>query len=153
MKKLTAALITVFAAAMLALGLVVDLNEERQKISALGALIIFVLSLFLFPLAYGLEQLSLRMGRRFAAILGSHPYANARSKLLRNAKLSKGIGLCFGAFGVGALIRFLIRGEQTADVSLAFIGFAFGFSAGICFVEWLHKMMNRDLTSVSCQKV
>lgn len=153
MKKLTIALITVFAATMLVLGLVADLSEERQQISGVGALIIFVLSLILFPLAYGFEQLSLRMGRWFSSVVGSQPYPNGQSKLLHNAKLSKGIALCFGAFGIGALIRFLIRGEQTAVISLAFLGFAVGFSVGIFFVEWLHRLINRDSTSVSRQMV
>jgi len=68
--------------------------------------------------------LSFRMGRWFSSIVGSQPYPKGQSILLHNAGLSKGMALCFGAFGIGALIRFLIRGEQTAVIGLAFLGFA-----------------------------
>lgn len=143
-KQVIPGLITVSAATMFMLGLVGGLSEEMQQVSGFEALIIFVISPFLFPLAFCLEQLTLRMGRWFASVAGAKPCSNAQSKLLRQAKLDKDIALCFGAFGIGALMRFLIRGEQTAFIGLAFLGFAVGFSAGIFFVEWLHRLINRD---------
>lgn len=144
MKKLIIALIAIYAATMFVLGLVLDLREESQQVTALEALIIFVTSLFVFPLAYSVEQLSLQMGRWFSSAVGIRPCSTGQSTLLEHATLCKGIALCFGAFGIGALTRFVIRGEPPVLIGVTFLGFAIGMNAGILFVECLHRLRNRD---------
>jgi len=143
MKKLVITLMAIFAATMFALGLVVELGEDGQQVTGLEALIIFVVSLFGFPFAYGIEQLSLRTGRWFASAIGMRPYSVGQRSLVEEASFWKATALCFGAFGIGASMRAVIRGEPTVLIGLPFLGFAIGMNAGILFVEWLHRLRNR----------
>jgi hypothetical protein len=144
MKKLVITLMAILAATMFALGLAVDLGEVRQRVTGLEALIIFVVSLCAFPCSYIIGQLSLRMGRWFASAIGMPPYSVGQGSLVEQASCWKATALCFGAFGIGASMRAGIRGEPTVLIGLPFLGFAIGMNAGILFVEWLHRLRNRD---------
>jgi hypothetical protein len=137
MKGLRNQLICILAMLTFLVGLLIPTDKEPASLALV--VFIFPLTFSIMLLAFLLERISLKLGRKFAEIFGRRVCPNEAGYLARNLKIERIFAGNFVSLGAGSMVRTLVWKDESFLVGSACFALAAGLLAAIGAIGFIQR--------------